>query len=35
MLLIIGLFFWPTNLPLKNVGITFSTNSTFKFTWGR
>jgi len=32
MLLIIGLFFCPTNLPLKNVGITFSANNTFKFT---
>jgi hypothetical protein len=28
MLLIIGLFFWPTNLPLKNVGMTFSANKT-------
>jgi hypothetical protein len=33
MLLIIGLFFWPTNLPLKNVGISFSANKTFKFTY--
>ena len=33
MLLIIGLFFWPTNLPLKNVGMTFSANKTFKFTY--